>query len=573
MDLEGPFGNGREAEARLEVAVRAHLGPKFKNSSGVWWQKAEAQNKIALIHCRPGEVPTVQLLTSGSIHMAGKQVLAVAKAAGHRQKLQDWLWQNPNSPFWKDLGRRPVPRPEAHVAAPPPLAAVAEAEVAVAREAHLLPLPKSTAGAAAVSCSASNTGYTDVHGKLAACPAKLQFSHTEQVPKRKEKSKTVKKEPCLECPRSLTAQDPGGDPRFSRRSRVAARAFFIAVHSSRSGRRVSSGSGLVAVLGRLLPRIRSYLLLLGREVPEDMSLAEAVESCPEGGTVRVTGDVKLHSGLRLNRALRLEGMGGALQGKEQRGMATIRTAVVATNESSALATGKPLLDVELANLHLLREVVSDTRNLDYTEFFGDNQASVAAVLCIGAGVRATLKNCLLTEQRVRGHGVVVAPGGELRLRETAIKGMTETGVCLGCRSAEVIQCRISGCKTAVHWDLLPGGASADAARLSIRDCILLHNRETGIQLPTPSATSGTAQRLLNTSAPCGFFCSVERSSITRTWYPLAQQLEDGSWASCFAECVGLTVDERTELSPLTVDEAEAEDWKDDSTSGCYTDDY
>ena len=47
-----------------------------------------------------------------------------------------------------------------------------------------------------------------------------------------------------------------------------------------------------------------------------------------------------------------------------------------------------------------------------------------------------------------------------------------------------------------------------------------------------------------------FSCTIEKSSITRSWYPLAQQLGAGtgedSWASSFEECVGLSIDGRTD---------------------------
>jgi len=291
-------------------------------------------------------------------------------------------------------------------------------------------------------------------------------------------------------------------------------------------------------------------------VPADCGLEYAVANCPVGGLVYVFGDHEAPE-LVVQKSIRLEGIGAA-GGKSR---ATIRAPIRAENLDG---TDTPIV-VSLRNLHCRGRAGRE-----------NGVERVSVVFTVRNGVRAEATRCIFHgDKGNKGDGILAHAGAELRLFDCAIKRCPYIGVELYCPVAELIRCRITGCKVGIRWGrneehVTPEGLYGHVAlwesfgTLAVKGCDLRDNRINGLELPCLEEF-GQAE-----DWPDGrFLCVVEHSSISGSWYPLAQrkELHRGSlwvnpflarreygsaneWISSQAESLGLEVDDSTTLQPL-----------------------
>lgn len=151
-----------------------------------------------------------------------------------------------------------------------------------------------------------------------------------------------------------------------------------------------------------------------------------------------------------------------------------------------------------------------------------------------------------------GNGVYVEDGGRLEAMDSAVKACGCTGiVASGSGVVKLARCRINGSTHGIK-------CATTVGNVSLRDCVLIDNREIGIELPPVG------------QVPQGLTCCTLRgTSISKSWYPIAQVLDinSGEWVQTVEELTGICMDSRTQLQELTDEDGDAGDWRDYGSDG------
>eukprot|EP00931_Biecheleriopsis_adriatica_P103399 TRINITY_DN78242_c0_g1_i1.p1 TRINITY_DN78242_c0_g1~~TRINITY_DN78242_c0_g1_i1.p1 ORF type:complete len:451 (+),score=52.35 TRINITY_DN78242_c0_g1_i1:135-1487(+) len=363
---------------------------------------------------------------------------------------------------------------------------------------------------------------------------------------------------------------------YSATARRTALGLHLALSSNWDGREL-----LKHVLKREFPRIISYLLFKGREVPRDANIVDAVEQCPPGGLIVVHGS---HCApiLNLTKPLRLEGVGigrhkvvlrtrlvakpGKVQGPPvlSRGVTAQFNDVRATIASSQELP--PRMTVQLHNIHFLQVGRKQTTQSSPQRGYGPGMDSTfkvrdpfdvdkaipephCSLLHVCSRVRVQAVQCLFEEppDSNLGCGIFVDEGGRLEAVDSVLKNAQEYGlVTFGV--SKLARCRIMGSQVGAR---MVAGAHQDP-QLILKGCILQDNREIGVYLPTAGSFGNQDDE---SSLPPR--CMLQGSTISRSWYPVAQKTwqdtpwERHPWVEPPQDYVGLLVDTRSQLQQLT----------------------
>mmetsp|Transcript_48764 Transcript_48764/g.139479 ORF Transcript_48764/g.139479 Transcript_48764/m.139479 type:complete len:459 (-) Transcript_48764:168-1544(-) len=350
------------------------------------------------------------------------------------------------------------------------------------------------------------------------------------------------------------------------------------------------------VLRREFPRLAGFLLFKGREVPQDARLLDAVQQCPAGGLVIIHGTHSVPV-LHLQKPMRLEGAGSrshkvllrtrlevkpVLKAKTVQGPPVLSRGVTARFQDvndTALEEKPPKITVQLHQIHFTQPAVElhdgprgkssapgFIANSGIRQGYADNIRDpddvdkalpdpLKSLLCVGARARVQATQCLFEEtpDSSWGCGIFVKEAGCLEAVESVVKNAAEYGL-VTWGSAKMAQCRILGSKVGARL------LEAQGAQLLLKGCILQDNREIGVYLPPVwcfdqvlSSTNGNR----DDESTWPFRCILKGSSVTRSWYPVAQKSQSDTcwerypWVEPPEDFVGLRMDATSQLQALT----------------------
>lgn len=398
---------------------------------------------------------------------------------------------------------------------------------------------------------------------------------------------------CLERTRSMgIGPIPTEDlEKYSSAARRSAQGLHLVLASSWGQR-----EAVKQVLKREFGRIISFLLFKGREVPQDTGLLDAIQQCPAGGMIIIHGSHSVPV-LKVQKPLRLEGVGHGphktllrthlvVEPKSVQHPPILSRGVTARFQDSneaALEDKPPRMTVQLHQIHLMQPAAEHDSHPavpDAAPRFGaygygrdggpsgpdlDSQFKVRnpddvdkplpdpqkSLLCVGAGARAQVTQCLLEEapDSTWGCGIFVERAGRLEAVESVVKNAAEYGlVTFG--TSKLAQCRIMGSKVGVRL------VGAQRAQLLLKACIVQDNRDIGVYLPPVwDFDHNSGERHDESTWP--FRCILKGSSVTKSWYPIAQKMQSDTrwerypWVEPPDDFVGLRMDTSSQLQELT----------------------
>lgn len=182
----------------------------------------------------------------------------------------------------------------------------------------------------------------------------------------------------------------------------------------------------------------------------------------------------------------------------------------------------------------------------------------SCLLHVGARARVQVVQCIFEEPMDAnlGCGIIVDEGGRLEAVDSVVRDFEEYGL-VTYGVSKLARCRITGSKVGAR--MVDDHPTLDkvGAQLILKGCILQNNREMGVYLPPVcNFLLADGRGKPEDESSWSFRCVLQGSTISRSWYPVAQKTASDThwerypWVETLEDLVGFRMDERSQLQEL-----------------------